>query len=85
MADFGAPVAAGIDPGKGLSTLSDLMGLKQKGIAIQQAQQDHPAASFAGSLAGGASVFKLAPGEAIQGAQALYKAVSDHWDKRSKA
>jgi len=39
MADFGAPVAQGVDPMKGLSTLSDLMTLKSKQIGIQQQQQ----------------------------------------------
>jgi hypothetical protein len=40
-ADFGSPVAAGVDvsPNKGLTTLSDLMGLQQKQIGISQAQQ----------------------------------------------
>lgn len=42
MPDFGAPVAQNVDvsPNKGLTTLSDLMGLKQKTIAISQAQQN---------------------------------------------
>jgi hypothetical protein len=40
--DFGSPVAAGVDvsPNKGLTTLSDLMGLQQKQIGISQAQQN---------------------------------------------
>jgi hypothetical protein len=43
MPDFGSPVVtanSGYDPNKGLETLSNLMGLKQKNIAIQQAQQN---------------------------------------------
>jgi hypothetical protein len=41
MPDFGAPIAQNVDvnPNKGLTTLSDLMGLQQKQIGIQQAQQ----------------------------------------------
>jgi hypothetical protein len=39
MPDFGAPVAQNVDTGKGVQTLSDLMGLQQKQIGIQQAQQ----------------------------------------------
>jgi len=40
MPDFGgAPVATNVDTGKGVQTLSDLMGLQQKQIGIQQAQQ----------------------------------------------
>lgn len=42
MPDFGAPVAqnVNVDPSRGLTTLSDLMGLQQKQIAISQAQQN---------------------------------------------
>ena len=40
MPDFGgAPVATNVDTGKGVQTLSDLMGLQQKQIGIQQAKQ----------------------------------------------
>jgi len=41
MPDFGAPIAQNVDvsPNKGLQTLSDLMGLQQKQIGIQQQQQ----------------------------------------------
>jgi hypothetical protein len=40
MPDFGgAPVATNVDTGKGVQTLSDLMGLQQKQIAIQQQKQ----------------------------------------------
>lgn len=42
MPDFGSPIAQNVDvsPNKSLTTLSDLMGLQQKSIAISQAQQD---------------------------------------------
>jgi hypothetical protein len=41
MPDFGAPIAQNVDAGpqKGLQTLSDLMGLQQKQIGIEQAKQ----------------------------------------------
>lgn len=39
MADFGAPVAQNVNAGGGLQSLSDVMGLKSKQIAIQQQQQ----------------------------------------------
>lgn len=41
MPDFGSPIAQNVDvsPNKGLTTISDLMGLQQKQIGIQQAQQ----------------------------------------------
>lgn len=41
MPDFGAPIAQNVDvsPNKGIQTLSDLMGLQQRQIGIQQQQQ----------------------------------------------
>lgn len=41
MPDFGAPIAqdVNVSPQKGIQTLSDLMGLQQRQIAISQAQQ----------------------------------------------
>ena len=42
MPDFGSPVVnagSAYDPGKGIATISELMGLQQKKIAIDQAQQ----------------------------------------------
>jgi hypothetical protein len=48
MPDFGAPIAQNVDvsPNKGLQTLSDLMGLKQKQIGIQQQQQQLETGAF---------------------------------------
>lgn len=48
MPDFGTPVAqnVNVDPSKGVSTLSDLMSLKQKQIGIQQAQQNLQTGQF---------------------------------------
>ena len=42
MPDFGTPVAAGVnsDPTRGLKTISELMGLQQQGLTIQQQQQN---------------------------------------------
>src|SRR6266404_3001229 len=42
MPDFGAPIAQNVDvsPNKGIQTLGELMGLQQKQIGIQQAQQN---------------------------------------------
>jgi hypothetical protein len=41
MPDFGAPIAQNVDvsPNKGIQTLSDLMGLQQRQIGIEQAKQ----------------------------------------------
>ena len=41
MADFGSPVAqnVNVDPSKGLSMLSDILGIKSKQLGIQQQQQ----------------------------------------------
>src|SRR6267154_2942686 len=48
MPDFGAPVAQNVDvsPNKGLQTLGELMGLQQKQIGIQQAQQNLQTGQF---------------------------------------
>lgn len=40
MADFGAPVAAGIQPSNGIQTISSLLGLKQQQLALSQQQLD---------------------------------------------
>jgi hypothetical protein len=48
MPDFGSPIAQQVDvnPNKGLQTLSDLMGLQQRQIGIQQAQQNLATGQF---------------------------------------
>jgi hypothetical protein len=48
MPDFGAPIAQNVDvnPNKGLQTLSDLMGLQQRQIGIQQARQTLQTGSY---------------------------------------
>jgi hypothetical protein len=48
MPDFGSPIAQNVDvnPNKGLQTLSDLMGLQQRQVAIKQAQQNLATGQF---------------------------------------
>lgn len=64
MPDFGAPIAqdVNVSPQKGIQTLSDLMGLQQRQIAIKQQQQ---------TLETGAALQQTAQAEAQKNQQAM--------------